>query len=165
MRIPSFLFVCLFFLFWPPWGICSSQAKDQIRATVMTQTPAAKTAILDPLCWAGHGTCPQHSQDATDPIAPQQKLLVPSFLFSFFLSFFFFFFFFVVLGPHSLLMEVPRLGVALELQLLVYATATATLDMSCVCNLHDRSQQRWILNPLSEVRDQTRILMDTSRIH
>ena len=61
-------------------------------------------------------------------------------------------------------MEVPRLGVALELQLLVYATATATLDMSCVRNLHDRSQQRWILNPLSEVRDQTRILMDTSQI-
>ena len=33
-------------------------------------------------------------------------------------------------------MEVPRLGVALELQLLVYATATATQDLSHVCNPH-----------------------------
>ena len=28
------LLVCIFFLFWPPWGICSTQARDQIRATV-----------------------------------------------------------------------------------------------------------------------------------
>ena len=29
-------------------------------------------------------------------------------------------------------MEVPRLGVKLELQLMAYATATATLDLSCI---------------------------------
>ena len=33
-----------------------------------------------------------------------------------------------------------------------------------VCDLHHSSQQRLILNPLSEDRDQTRILMDTSRL-
>ena len=52
-------------------------------------------------------------------------------------------------------MEVPRLGVESELQLPAYATATATRDLSYICNLHHSSQQRWILNPLSEARDQT----------
>ena len=62
-------------------------------------------------------------------------------------------------------MEVPRLGVKLELQLLTYTTATAMRDPSHICDLHGSSQQRWILNPLSEVRDQTSILMDTSQVH
>ena len=47
------------------------------------------------------------------------------FLFSLSLSLFFFFFF---LGPHPWHMEVPRLGVELELQLLAYATAMVTWD-------------------------------------
>ena len=38
----------------------------------------------------------------------------------------FFFFFFCFLGPHPQHMEVPRLGVELEMQLPAYATATAT---------------------------------------
>ena len=42
----------------------------------------------------------------------------------------FFFFFLVFLGPPLRHMEVPRLGVELELQLLIYATATATGDPS-----------------------------------
>ena len=50
-------------------------------------------------------------------------------------------------------MEVPRLGIKLELQLLAYATATATPDLNCVCDLHHSSWQCWILNPLSEARD------------
>ena len=50
-------------------------------------------------------------------------------------------------------MEVPRLGFQLELQLLAYTTATATWDLSCVCNLHHSSQQRQILSPLSKARD------------
>ena len=33
-------------------------------------------------------------------------------------------------------MEVPRLGVESELQLLAYATATATWDPSHVCHVH-----------------------------
>ena len=44
-------------------------------------------------------------------------------------------------------------GVQLEQQLLAYATATATWDPSPICDLHNSSQQRWILNPLSEARD------------
>ena len=52
-------------------------------------------------------------------------------------------------------MEVPRLGVQSELQLPAYATATATSDPSCICNVHHSSQQCWILNQLSEARDQT----------
>ena len=45
-------------------------------------------------------------------------------------------FFFVFLRPHLLHMEVPRLGVLSELQLLAYARATATPDLSRVCDLH-----------------------------
>ena len=45
-------------------------------------------------------------------------------------------------------MEVPRLGVRLDLQLLAYTTAKATWDPSHVCDLHHSSQQRWILDPL-----------------
>ena len=62
-------------------------------------------------------------------------------------------------------MEVPRLGVKSELQLQAYTTATATPDPSCICNLHHSSGQHRILNPLSEVRDGTCILMDTSWVH
>ena len=42
------------------------------------------------------------------------------------MNFFFFFFFFCFLGLHPWHMEVPRLGVESEQQLLAYATATAT---------------------------------------
>ena len=59
-------------------------------------------------------------------------------------------------------MEVPRLGAELELQLPAYTTATATWDLSCVFDLHHSSRHCWILNPLTEARDGTRILMDTS---
>ena len=75
------------------------------------------------------------------------------------------FFFFVFSGLHLWHMDIPRPGVQLDLQLLAYATATATPDLSLVCNLHHGSWQCPILNPLGEVRDQTRILMDPSRIH
>ena len=56
-------------------------------------------------------------------------------------------------------MEVPGLGVELELQLLAYTTAMP--DMSHICDLPHSLWQRWILNPLSKARDQTRILLDT----
>jgi len=68
-----------------------------------------------------------------------------------------FIYFFGFLGPHSQHMEVPRLGVESELQLLAYTTATP--DLSHVCNLHHSSWQHWILNPLSEARDGTCNLM------
>ena len=56
-------------------------------------------------------------------------------------------------------MEVPRLGVESELQLMAYTTATATWDPCYVCNLHHSSQQCRILNPLSKARDRTHNLM------
>ena len=48
---------------------------------------------------------------------------------------------------------------------LTYTKATAMPDLSCVCDLHHSSQQRQILNPLREVRDQTCVLMGTDQIH
>ena len=60
--------------------------------------------------------------------------------------------------------EVLRLGVESELQLPAYTTATATPDLSHICNLHCSLRQYQILKPLSEAGDWTRILMDTSRI-
>ena len=44
------------------------------------------------------------------------------------------------------------------------ATATATWDLSCVCNLHHSSRQHWILNQLSKARDPTHNLTVPSRI-
>ena len=79
------------------------------------------------------------------------------------IPFFFFHFFFVLLGPQPRHIEVPRLRVELGLQPLAYTTATTMLDLSCVCNLHHSSRQCQILNPLSEARAQTRVLMDTVR--
>ena len=71
------------------------------------------------------------------------------------LKFFFFFVFSFFLGPYPWHMEVPRLGVELELQLPAYTTATATLDLSHNCNLHHSSWQCWMLNPPSKARDCT----------
>ena len=51
-------------------------------------------------------------------------------------------------------MEVPRLEAELELQPPAYATATATPDLSLICDLpHSSRRQCRILNPLSQVRD------------
>ena len=49
-------------------------------------------------------------------------------------------------------MEVPRLGVESEVQLLAY-TITTRQNLGCICNLHHNSQQHQILNPLSKARD------------
>ena len=65
---------------------------------------------------------------------------------------FLFVFFFFFLGLRH--MEVPRLGVKSEIWLLAYAIATATQDSSHICDLHHSSQQCWILNTLSQARDE-----------
>ena len=52
-----------------------------------------------------------------------------------------------------------RLGVTLELQLLAYAIATATPDLSPMCHLCCSLWQHQILNTLSKA-----ILMDTSQV-
>ena len=62
-------------------------------------------------------------------------------------------FFFCFLGLCLGHMEVPGLGIELELQLPAYTTATATQDPSCICDLHHSQRRCWILHPLSEARD------------
>ena len=77
---------------------------------------------------------------------------------------FFLFCFFCFLGLHPWHMKVPRLGMESELQLLAYTTATATPNLSHICELYHSSRQCQILNPVSEVRDRTHILVDTSQV-
>ena len=50
-------------------------------------------------------------------------------------------------------MEVPGLGVKLELRLLAYATASAVPDLNHIYNLCHSLWQCQVLNPLSEARD------------
>ena len=72
---------------------------------------------------------------------------------------------FVFLQPHLWHMEVPRLGVQLELYPPAYARATAMPDLSHFCNLHHSLWPPQIPNPLSKARDRTRNLMVPSRFH
>ena len=51
-----------------------------------------------------------------------------------------------------------------ELQVPAYSTASVMSDPSCVCDLHRSSEQRLILNPLSEARDGTCVPMDPSQV-
>ena len=78
--------------------------------------------------------------------------------------FLFCFVLFCSLGPHPWHVEVPRLGVQSELQLLSFATATATSETSCICHLYHSLRQCWILKPLSRAGDRTRNLMVPSWI-
>ena len=68
------------------------------------------------------------------------------------------FLFFSPLEPHLWHMEVPRLGVELELQLPAYTTATAMRDASPICNLHHSLRPPQILNPLSKAKHGTQAL-------
>ena len=69
-----------------------------------------------------------------------------------------------VFRPHLRHIEFPSLRVKSELKLLAYATTIATQDPSRICDLHCSSWQCQILNPLSEARDRTCVLMDASQI-
>ena len=51
-----------------------------------------------------------------------------------------------------------QMGAAAE----AYATAMATPDLSCICELHCTLWQHWIRNPLIEARDGTHILTETT---
>ena len=73
------------------------------------------------------------------------------------------FFFFPLFRAACVAYGGSQAGSELELPLPACTTATATWDPRHVCNLHHSSWQRWLLNPLSQARDQTCILMDTSR--
>ena len=69
-------------------------------------------------------------------------------------------FFVFCLGLCPQHMEVLGLVVKSKLQLPAYTTATAMPDLSHIYNLRHSSWQCWILNPLSEARDWTHILLD-----
>ena len=62
------------------------------------------------------------------------------------------------------LRKVSRLGVESELQLLVYTTAMAMADPSCICDLHHSSWQHWMLSPWRKAKDWSCILMDSNQI-
>ena len=96
----------------------------------------------------------------------QLLLCKSNFKIDFGVSWFYFIYLFIFLGLHPWHMEVPRLGIELELQLPAYttSTATATPDLSRICDLHHRSWQCQILNPLREARDWTHHLMFISRV-
>ena len=68
------------------------------------------------------------------------------------------------LGLHLQHMEIPGLGVELELQLLSYTTALATQNLSHIFDRHYSSWQSQILNSLIRARDRTCILMSTSQV-
>ena len=67
----------------------------------------------------------------------------------------FFFSFFPLLWPYLRHMEVSRLGVQSELQLLAYVTATTMPDPSHICDLCCTLYQCQILNLVSEARTKT----------
>ena len=127
-------------------GLCEPPARAELL-----QPPAAPGTCKAPL-----GTPRNNLEKLCYLII--QVILSPNYLFIYL-------FVFCFLGLHLQHMEVPRLGVESELQLLAYPTAMAKSDLSRVHDLHHSPQQCCILNPPSEARDPTHILMDTSRIH
>ena len=75
-----------------------------------------------------------------------------------------FIFIFCFLGPHPRDMEIPRISVESEPWPLASVTATATQDLSSICDLHHSSRQPWILNPLRRARDWTCFPVDPCRV-
>jgi len=67
-------------------------------------------------------------------------------------SSFYFFFIFLLFRATLQHMDIPKLGVEMELQLPAYTTATATPDSSHIFDLYHSSWQRRIPNTLSEAR-------------
>ena len=129
--------------------------------------PAA-VALIPPLAWEP----PYAAGVALKSKKKKRKFLILLYLaiadmyhyYKFFVCLFLFFVCFVFLGPHSWHKEVPSLGIKLELWLPAYTIAIAMPDLSGVCDLHHSSWLCWILNPLSEARDWTCVLMDFSRV-
>ena len=68
------------------------------------------------------------------------------------------------LGLHLWYMEITGQEVKSELQLPAYTTATAIPHPSCICSLKHSLQQCCILNPLTDIRDWTCILIDTTQV-
>ena len=99
--------ILLFLLhFCPPGGLCSSQARNQIQATVSAYaTSYGNTWSFNPLCQAKDRTCTLGLQRWCRSLHTTAGTPMPASS----SSFFFF------LGPYLLHMEVPRLGVESEL--------------------------------------------------
>ena len=132
-----------------PMAYGSSWARDCIFHNCNLRCSCGNAGSFNPLRLAGGRIC---ISAVTHTAAVKKKF------------FFFFFWSFVFLELHLQHMEVPRLGIELKLQLLAYITATTTQDPSHVCDLYNSSQQCWILNPLSEGRDQIRNFIVTSQV-
>ena len=110
---------------------------------------------LNQLCLAGIKPAPSAPETLRIPLRHSGK----KYCLQFFVCLFCF------LGPHPQYTEIPRVGGTSELHLPAYATATATRILSQVWDLHHSSRQRQMPDPLSEARDGTCILIDTSWIH
>ena len=124
-----------------------------------SQVQAAGLVVVSSICYLLTSVLPINHWH----VGSNTKLLFFSFPFySFLVCFCLYFFHF--LGPYLWYMEVPRLGIELELQLLTYAIATETWDPGHVCDLRHSSQQCRIPYPLSEAKDLTHILLDAGWI-
>ena len=70
--------------------------------------------------------------------------------------------FFGLLGPHWRHMDVPRLGFQIRAAVAGLHHSHSNLGSEPRLQSTHSSRQRQILNPLSEARDRTRVLMDAS---
>ena len=126
--------------------LCYTSYREPRSCLLIFVFPSAPTACRDApgqgskLC---HSSDPSHGSDNTRSLILQATRELPLLIF----------FFWSFLGPHSLHVEVPRLGVQSELQQPAYPRATATRDPSRVCDLPYSSRQCRILNPLSKARN------------
>ena len=147
----SFFFnLILFFLGPHPWHMEGPWARAQIRAGAAgLHCRSWQHQIFNPLSGA---------RDQIHVLMDISQVRYHSGNSSSLLFLFHFFF----LGPDLWHMEVPRLGAESELQVPAYTTATVTVDQSQMCDLCFTLWQLGILNPLSEARDQTCILMGTT---
>ena len=141
----------------------SSTLLPEIRGTSTFQDFGAYSSIIGTKSSFSHLPA-EDSVSHVCQVVPLVHLFSKFVLFTFplFLHSFSFFLSFLLFRAALGHMEFPRLGV--ELGPLLPATATATQDLSCICDLHHSSRQHRILNPLSEARDGTCILMDASQI-
>ena len=129
-----------------------------IQSTVWLTKEMLETFLQDSVLGLTPSFALTHSHKRSIYIlSPSNRSQIATFIY------FFIFFIFCFLGLYPQHMEVPGLRIELELQLLTYTPTTATSDPSRVCDLHHSSQQRWILNPLSQARDRTYNLMIPSQ--
>ena len=132
------LFVCLFVLSFgaAPTAYESSQVRGRIRAAAAGLHHSHSNTGSEPHLWptlqrvAKPDTKPTERGQGSNPCILMEASLILTPLSHDGKSCDPYIFFFLELHPRH--MEVPRLGVESELQLLAYATATATRDLSRV---------------------------------